>query len=220
LQRGVVLAMKERFAEAADEFRASAQLSPEAGLPHVALGLALMQMEKVAEAIEVLRRQSAKIVDRESRIEDRRSKIEKDSNLDPLSSILYARSSHDAYVFLFLGEALNRFGIAPGSEGEKEAIAALEKSIQLDPRLPQARALLGKLLLRRGEIDRAARELEKAVELDPEDLAATYQLAQALQRKGQTARAKQLFEKVEKAKTEEPPSAQRTLLRIIKAQSQ
>jgi tetratricopeptide (TPR) repeat protein len=114
----------------------------------------------------------------------------------------------------------NRSGAPSGSEAEREAISALEKSIRLDPRLPQSRALLGKMLLRRGEAARAAEQLEKALELDPEDLTATYQLAQALQRMGQTARAKQLFTKFSQAKSEKLQPAQRDLMRIIKAGSQ
>jgi Flp pilus assembly protein TadD len=80
--------------------------------------------------------------------------------------------------------------------------------------------LLGKILLRRGEVARAAEHLEKAFELDPEDMTAAYQLAQALQRMGQTERAKQLFTKVRQAKSGELKDAQRNLMRIIKAGSQ
>jgi tetratricopeptide (TPR) repeat protein len=188
LQRGVILAMKSRYEEAEKEFQTSAQLAPEAGLAYVAWGLVLLQMEKVSDAVNVLRLQSK-------------------------------RNPNDPYVLWFLAEALNRFGAKPGSEPEKEAINALEKAIRLDPRLPQARALLGKMLLRRGEVNRAVEELEKALELDPENLAATYQLAQALQRKGQKARARQLFDQVEKVKREKPQSTERDLLRIIKAGS-
>jgi len=79
---------------------------------------------------------------------------------------------------------------------------------------------LGKILLRRGEVARAAEHLEKAFELDPEDMTAAYQLAQALQRMGQTERAKQLFTKVSQAKSGELQDAQRNLMRIIKAGSQ
>jgi tetratricopeptide (TPR) repeat protein len=126
----------------------------------------------------------------------------------------------DPRVFWLLAEALNRSGVQPGSEEDKEAVSALEKSIQLDPGLPQSRALLGKILLRRGEVARAAEQLEKAFELDPEDMTAAYQLAQALQRMGQTARAKELFSKVSQAKSGELQDAQRNLMRIIKAGSQ
>ncbi len=128
------------------------------------------------------------------------------------------RTPNDPRVFWLLGEALSR--TRSGTEAEREAITALEKSIQLDPGLPQSRALLGKMLLRRGQVARAAEQLEKALDLDPEDPAATYQLAQALQRMGQTARAQQLFNKFSQAKSEEMQTTQRNLMRIIKAGSQ
>ncbi len=185
LQRGAVLAMKGRYEDAVKEFQTSSQLTPEAGLPQVALGLVLMQMGKTAEAIEVLRRQSVK-------------------------------TPNDSDVFWFLGEALNQSGLTVGSKAETEAIAALKKSIQLDPSRSQPRALLGKILLGRGEVAEAAAELEKAVEIDPQDLTATYLLARALQKKGDTARAMILFDKVGKAKTEEVESTKRNLLRIMK----
>jgi tetratricopeptide (TPR) repeat protein len=189
LHRGVVLVMKGRVEEAVREFQTAGQLSPEEGLPQVALALALIQMDKNPEAIALLRRQTG-------------------------------RTPKDPRVFWLLGEALNRSGARSGSEAEREAISSLEKSIRLDPRLPQARALLGKMLLRRGEVARAAEQLEKALELDPEDMAATYQLAQALQRMGQTARARQLFTKFSQAKSEKLQPTQRDLMRIIKAGSQ
>jgi len=191
LHRGVAFVMKGQLEEAVKEFQTAGQLltAPEEALPQVALGLALIQMDRQPEAIALLRRQSE-------------------------------RSPKDPRVFWLLGEALSRSGVQSGSEEEKEAVSALEKSIQLDPRLPQSRALLGKMLLRRGEVARAAQELEKALELDPEDMTATYQLAQALQRMGRTARAKQLFTKVSQAKSEKLQPTQRNLMRIIKAGSQ
>jgi len=189
LHRGVALVMKGQLEEAAKEFRTAGELAPEEPLPQVALGLALIQMDRQSEAIALLRRQSE-------------------------------RSPKDPRVFWLLGEALSRSGVQRGSEAEKEAIIALEKSIQLDPQMPQSRALLGKTLLRRGEVARAAEQLEKALELDPEDMTAAYQLAQALQRLGQTARAQELFAKVSKAKSEKLQPTQRNLMRIIKAGSQ
>src|SRR5215813_13961454 len=189
LSHGVALVMKGRLEEAVKEFQTAGELSPEEALPQVALGLALIQLDKHSEAIALLRRRTE-------------------------------LNSKDPRIFWLLGEALNRSGVQQGSEEAKEAISALEKSIQLDPRLPQSRVLLGKILLRRGEVARAAEHLEKAFELDPEDMTAAYQLAQALQRMGQAERAKQLFTKVSQAKSEKLQDAQRSLLRIIKAGSQ
>ena len=76
------------------------------------------------------------------------------------------------------------------------------------------------MLLRRGEVARAAEQFEKALELDPEDMTAAYQLAQALQRMGQTERAQasSLLKSV-KPRAEKLQDAQRNLMRIIKAGS-
>jgi tetratricopeptide (TPR) repeat protein len=59
LQRGVVWAMKGKFEEARFSFEASAALAPKKTLPHVALGLILMQMDKPGDAVQVLRKLSA-----------------------------------------------------------------------------------------------------------------------------------------------------------------
>lgn len=110
----------------------------------------------------------------------------------------------DDYLLLwFLGEALNRAGAEPDSAEGKEAIAALEKSIRLNPEVAQPRVLLGKMLARRGAVEPAAEQLERALKLEPENTTAMYQLAQVLTKKGETARAKELFAKVSKAKADE-----------------
>ncbi len=60
LQRGIVQAMKENFDEARKEFESSVKLAPQSSLPHVALGLILMQMDRPAEAVTVLRQRARK----------------------------------------------------------------------------------------------------------------------------------------------------------------
>lgn len=123
----------------------------------------------------------------------------------------------DYLVFYIFGEALTRTGAAQGSPEEIEAVKALERSIHLNPNFAQSRGLLGKLLLRAGEVDRAVAELEKALELDPEETNSAYQLAQAYRRKGNTARAKELFARVDKAKTEgREKFMTKTLLRLVR----
>ncbi|HKV38418.1 MAG TPA: tetratricopeptide repeat protein [Blastocatellia bacterium] len=189
LERGVVLAMNSQFTEAEQEFQISESLSPKSGLAGVAMGMVLIQMDKVPEAIEVLRHESEK-------------------------------SPNNPEVFWFLGEALNRSGAPPGSDTEKRAVEALKRSISLDARLAEPRALLGKILLRRGDVTGAIEQLQKAIELDPDDITATYQLAQALKKQGNTTRAAELFAKVEKAKIDEGDSVRRNLLRIGKEGSQ
>lgn len=55
LQRGVALAMKGRFEDAEAAFERSAALAPERSLPSSALGLILMQQDRLPDAVRVLR---------------------------------------------------------------------------------------------------------------------------------------------------------------------
>jgi Flp pilus assembly protein TadD len=129
-----------------------------------------------------------------------------------------ASESPDDYMVQYvLGEALNRSGPALKSPEENEAVQALEKSVSLNPDFAASRGVLGKLLLRRNEVDRAIAELEKALELDPQETSSLYQLAQAHRRKGNLERAKELFAKVDRAKSEERDKfMSRTLLRLVR----
>lgn len=114
-----------------------------------------------------------------------------------------------------LGEALVRAGNA-----EQEAVTALERSIKAQGAFPQARALLGKLLLQRGDAEQAILHLDKALELDPGRVTAMYQLAQAYRKKGDAGKAAELLAKVGKAKEEDPAHfPQRNLLRIIREEA-
>ena len=138
-------------------------------------------------------------------------------------TVLRKRTGIDAdYLALwFLGEALNRAGLAEGSPEEKEAVDALTRSVQLKPNVPQSRILLAKLLARRGALDLAEEHLTRALEIDAGNVNATYQLAQICQRRGDTARARELFAKVSKAKAEDREQFTRGgLQHIIRAGSQ
>jgi predicted Zn-dependent protease len=58
LQKGVVLATAGRFPEARTAFEGAIQVSPESNLPHVALGLMLLQMDQTNDAVDLLRRRT------------------------------------------------------------------------------------------------------------------------------------------------------------------
>jgi len=131
-----------------------------------------------------------------------------------------AARPNDYLVHYILGEAINRNGPALGSPEEAEAVQALVKSVQLRPEFAPSRAILGKTLLRRGEVDRAIVELEKALELDSGEASALYQLALAYRKKGNSERAKELFAKVDRAKSEERDKfLSRTLIRVVREDS-
>jgi len=132
------------------------------------------------------------------------------------------RQSPDDYLALwYLGEALNRNGTTKGSPEQKEAIAALQRSVQLNADISQSHELLGKLLYREDRLDEAANQLETAIRLEPGNEAAIYQLAQVYKKQGNALRAKELFSKVSKMKTEERENfASRRLQQIVRADSQ
>ena len=123
----------------------------------------------------------------------------------------------DFLVHYLLGEALVRSGPEAGSAEESEAIAAFEKSARLYPGFVHSRAGLGKLLLKRGEVDRAIVELEKAVELDPTETSPAFQLAQAYRRKGDNARADAMMARLgELHQQEREGYMDKALKRIVK----
>ena len=127
----------------------------------------------------------------------------------------------DYLVNWFLGEALNRNGALPGSPEEAEAVSALKQSVASNPKAEQARLLLGKFLLKRGETDAAIEQFNAALALDPEDSSAMYQLAQAYRKRGDTERAAQLFAKVSQEKAEAREQfTRRNLVRIIREGTQ
>lgn len=190
LQRGVVMAMKGRFEDAEQEFLTATKVAQKVALPWVALALVRMQMNKLPEAIDVLRQRR---------------------KLNP----------NDYLSDWFLGEALSREGALPGTPEEKEAVLALEDAIRVNPAASQPRTVLGKFLVRRGDLDRAADTFERALKLDPDDTTAAYQLALLYRKKGNTKRAEELFAKVSKAKTEDREQfTQRNLVKIIREGSQ
>jgi len=124
---------------------------------------------------------------------------------------------NDYLVHWFLAEALIRQGAATGSPEEQEAEAALQTSIRQKPEVPQTHLMLGKLLLKRGDLISAAKHLETAMQLDPKDTSAAYQLAALYRKQGNTKRAAELFAQVGKAKSEEQDQANTgTILRIIR----
>jgi tetratricopeptide (TPR) repeat protein len=104
------------------------------------------------------------------------------------------------YIFAV---ALLRSGVDPTAPAAAEAVAALRDSIRANPQFAPARAELGRLLLKRDQVDLAVRELEKAVELDPGSTPALYALSQAYLKKGDRSRAEDLISRVSKLNAKE-----------------
>jgi Flp pilus assembly protein TadD len=101
---------------------------------------------------------------------------------------------------------------------DDEAIPVLREAAQLNAAASTPRVLLGKLLVKKGETEPAARCFEEALKLDPNDHTAAYQLAVLYRKAGRMAEAQALMETVGKAVSapDSGPSASRELVRILR----
>ena len=104
------------------------------------------------------------------------------------------------YIFAL---ALIRSGVDAAAPEALEAIAALRASVRARHDFAPARTELGRLLLKRDEVEPAIEELEKAVALDPESTPSLYNLAQAYRKRGDRARASELLARVSKLNDQE-----------------
>lgn len=100
---------------------------------------------------------------------------------------------NDFMLQYLLGEALVRSGIDPGDPSLKEAQAALEKSIRLNPEFASGHVVLAKTFLEQNRIQDAVGHLERARALDPKEEAVYAQLAIAYRRQGKPDLAKEML---------------------------
>jgi tetratricopeptide (TPR) repeat protein len=83
-----------------------------------------------------------------------------------------------------------------------DALAELDRAIELDSKSVSARTLRGKLLLEKGNPKQAAQDLELAHQLDPTSRSALYNLARADTALGKTEEAKALFKQMNSQATD------------------
>jgi tetratricopeptide (TPR) repeat protein len=115
-----------------------------------------------------------------------------------------ARRPHAGHVVPYMfAMALMRSGVDPAAPEADEAVEALRASLRASETFAPARAELGRLLLRRGEVEAAVTELERAVALDPASAAALYNLAQAYVKKGDRPRAAEMAARVNRLNAQE-----------------
>ena len=159
VQRGVALAMKGRFEDAQAAFGEAARLAPQRNLPGVALGLILMQRDRLPEAVQVLRDQ------RERAANDylvhwflaealNRSGAEP-GGAEEREAIDALRRSVDLNQELFQSRLLLGKMLARRGEFE-EAIRQLERARSIDPNDVSATYQLGLVYRRQGDAEKAA----------------------------------------------------------------
>ena len=109
----------------------------------------------------------------------------------------------DPVVSYTFAMALSRSGLDPAAPEGGEAVAALRAALGERPDFAPARAELGRLLLRRGDLEGAIAELERAVADDATSSAALYNLSQAYMKKGERGRAAELARRVSRLNAQE-----------------
>jgi predicted Zn-dependent protease len=131
------------------------------------------------------------------------------------------RRKKDHVLPYLFAVALLRSGLDPSSPEAAEAVQALRASVRADPAFAPARGELGKLLLKRDDVDGAIAQLEKAAALDPSATATVYNLAQAYRKKGDRARVAELMARVSTLNEQEragDPGAEmrRVVVRLVR----
>jgi tetratricopeptide (TPR) repeat protein len=109
----------------------------------------------------------------------------------------------DHVVPYILALALIRSGVDPASAAAGEVLEVLRASTGANPDFAPSRMELGRILLKRDDLDGAIQELEKAVALDPQSTGSIYNLAQAYRKKGDRERAAELLSRVSKLNEQE-----------------
>ena len=159
VQRGVALAMKGRFEDAQAAFDEAARLAPDRNLPGVALGLILMQRDRLPEAVQVLRDQRKRaandylvhwfLAEALNRSGAEPGSAEEREAIDAL------RRSVDLNPELFQSRLLLGKILARRGEFE-EAIRQLERARSIDPSDVSATYQLGLVYRRQGDAEKAA----------------------------------------------------------------
>jgi tetratricopeptide (TPR) repeat protein len=123
----------------------------------------------------------------------------------------------DYLVSYAFGVALVRSGVESGSAAGDEAVEAFATSIRKNGNFSHSHAELGKLLFKRGELDRAIAELKAAMSLDANDAAPVYLLAQAYRKKGQQAEASEMLARVSQLHSgEHNQDLKKELIRLVR----
>ncbi len=105
---------------------------------------------------------------------------------------------NDSDLHSLLAECMLK--VDPSKTGD--ALAELDRAIELDSKSVSARTLRGKLLLESGNPKQAAQDLELAHQLDPTSRSALYNLARADTALGKTEEAKALFKQMNSQATD------------------
>lgn len=115
-------------------------------------------------------------------------------------------------LYYFLTDAILRQGITAQAPLYREALAAVQNSLKLDPNFAYGHLQRGRLELMSRQLNAAICDLEQARVLAPNSKAILYQLAVADRRAGRNADAERFFDEVTEASKEEDASFRKAKL--------
>ena len=107
------------------------------------------------------------------------------------------------YAHYLLGDILMTQGSRPGTPAEATSLKHLLQATALKPDFVLAHISLGKLYLKRNDLDSAIRELETSIRLDPQATTAYYQLSIAYRKAGERKKALEALQQVRRLNREE-----------------
>lgn len=114
---------------------------------------------------------------------------------------------HDGLLQYLYAEALSQ--APPAGDTLTRAIAAAERSVEINPDYEPARDLLAVLYLRANQPDRTIAQAEAALKIDPDDEAALYQEMMARRRLGQTEDVRRLVQRMNEIRRKNAEQQQR-----------
>ncbi len=194
LYLGRALLAMDSTAAAEAALREAIKAAPEDPLPRYWLGRALLARGDAAGAVatlsEAVRLQPLLVEARQSLAEALVAAGRIEGALAELRQAVALNPVHHPGVWNDLGFLLLRLG--RGAEG----VPALERAVNLDPRLAEAQANLGAALLARDDAAGAARRLEAALRMRPDYGPALGNLGVAYARLGRTEDARRQFRRV------------------------
>jgi tetratricopeptide (TPR) repeat protein len=113
------------------------------------------------------------------------------------------RHPENGFLYYVLGETLRKKGASATETGE--AVAALQKAIQLDPKLNLARNALASIYLAQGKTDDAIAQSRAAYRTNPSDETALYHLILALRKSGRADEIPPLMKQLSELKKHNRP---------------
>ena len=111
-----------------------------------------------------------------------------------------ANRPDDPYLHYVLAEAIRSQGALPDSDEFRQALAAAEKAVKLQPNFALARLVLSRLYMQSGQFDRAATQAQEAIKLAPDNVTIMYNLILATNRTGRAEQLPQLVKRLNELK--------------------